>query len=97
MAEYIERRRLFNALADYWKIPVDWDGGIAQPCEDALAFIENAPEEDVAPVVHGYNKQPPSMFECSICGWMDWDTVLADGTFNFCPNCGARMDGDEDG
>ena len=51
MAEYIERRRLFNALADYWNIPHDWDGGIAQPCEDALTFIEDAPEEDVVPVV----------------------------------------------
>lgn len=46
------------------------------------------------PVVHGYNKQPQGMFECSVCGWMDWDTVLADGRFNFCPNCGARMDGE---
>lgn len=47
MAEYIDRRALFNRLADYWNIPHDWDGGIVQPCEDALCFIEDAPEADV--------------------------------------------------
>lgn len=54
--------------------------------------VWKAPTIDAVPVDRGYNKQPSGMFECSICGWMDWDTVLADGRFNFCPNCGARMD-----
>ena len=101
MAEYIERRRLFNALADYWKIPLDWDGGIAQPCEDALAFIENAPEEDVAPVVHGRWVQVIHHVEfedgfvdriyecCSRC-----HEPNGRKTSNYCPNCGARMDGE---
>lgn len=98
MAEYIERRRLFNALADYWKIPLDWDGGIAQPCEDALAFIENAPEEDVAPVVHGRWVDKEDYYleigmTCSVCANRVFrEEGLTD--FNYCPNCGARMDGE---
>lgn len=51
MAEYIERRALFNRLADYWNIPRDWDGGIAQPCEDAFTIIEDFPAADVVEVV----------------------------------------------
>lgn len=106
MAEYIERRRLFNALADYWKIPLDWDGGIAQPCEDALAFIENAPEEDVAPVVHGRWDDchfvkvdcPKSGFptvKCSNCEIAFCDLINNHHfMYHYCPNCGARMDGE---
>lgn len=103
MAEYIERRRLFNALADYWKIPLDWDGGIAQPCEDALAFIENAPEEDVALVVHGrWVDHMCRDWRCSECGEKihkvrNVDGYCYDDKPNYCPNCGARMDGDSNG
>ena len=89
MAEYIDRRRLFDALADYWNIPHDWDGGIAQPCEDALAFIENAPEEDVAPVRHGRwgNYEPYSDgYRCSKC------KITHRSCTAYCPNCGAKMD-----
>lgn len=36
----------------------------------------------------------PSLFECSKCGWFDWDTYTTDtGVYNFCPNCGADMRG----
>lgn len=104
MAEYIDRRRLFNALADYWNIPHDWDGGIAQPCEDALAFIENAPEEDVAPVVHGEWVEESNEAYSDACeAYITWTTYLCSKcgneimkAFNFCPNCGAKMDGGND-
>lgn len=101
MAEYIDRRRLFNALADYWNIPRDWDGGIAQPCEDALTFIEDAPEEDVVPVVHGRWEFDGSDFadiwKCTACGddwFFEYDPRDDETRVNYCPNCGARMDGE---
>lgn len=54
---------------------------------------------DFAPVVHGYDvARCPSLFECSVCGWRDTDTLTGDtSTYNYCPNCGAKMDGDEHG
>lgn len=36
--------------------------------------------------------------KCSECGWYgisDFDGYVDIFDFNYCPNCGARMDGDE--
>ena len=53
--------------------------------------IENAPTVDAAPVVHGewVKSNPHNRFmDCSVCGFYQDHT-----TFNYCPNCGAKMDG----
>lgn len=58
--------------------------------------IDEQPTVDAVPVVHGYNKQFefPSQFTCSVCGWESWDTYCGDtDTYNYCPHCGAKMDG----
>ena len=54
---------------------------------------------DAVPVVHGYNTKDdsPSLFGCSVCGWFCWDTYCGDtDTYNYCPNCGAKMKGEND-
>lgn len=65
--------------------------------EDGVcALIANAPTIEAVPVVHGENLQAewPSLFECSVCHWECGDTVPCDTeTFNFCPNCGAKIEG----
>lgn len=53
---------------------------------------------DVAPVVHGQwktNSDRPDTLICSICkcGFDMWKH----DPHNYCPNCGARMDGDDNG
>ena len=96
----IDADELFSTLAKRWGIPKDWDGRIEHTCEDAFAEIENAPTVDAAPVVHGFNTYDhDSAFECSVCGFNDWDTLTADsGKYNYCPGCGAKMDrGGENG
>lgn len=56
--------------------------------------IDDAPTIDWTPVRNGYNKADYSMFECSECGWECGDTLCGDTEkYNFCPNCGAKMDG----
>ena len=32
-------------------------------------------------------------FYCSECGENTWDTVMGKPRWNFCPNCGAKMEG----
>ena len=60
-------------------------------------MVDYTSAADVAPVVHGCDvARCPSLFECSVCGWRDTDTLTGDtSTYNYCPNCGAKMDGGE--
>lgn len=56
--------------------------------------IDNAPTIDAVPVRHGRWKvidaEEPRRYGCSECKRLSWHME------NYCPNCGARMDGDED-
>ena len=60
--------------------------------------IEAAPTVDAVEVVHGrWIEQEKytfgTMYDCSICG----TRILDNGhSWNYCPNCGAKMDGGED-
>jgi hypothetical protein len=68
-----------------------------------VADIDVIPRVDAAPVVHGYwiNKTNPmravveQRVDCSTCGHIFWHTSAL--SYNYCPNCGARMDGDTNG
>ena len=76
--------------------------------ESVLEYVENLPAVDVAPVVHGrwLNKKEwhlgrwVAWLECSCCGEHDYNTEMYEmlpfgaGPSNYCPNCGAKMDGE---
>lgn len=60
-------------------------------------LVNGIPAVDAAPVVHGlwiyFNCVGNGRYQCSECfHWVDAGTDR-----NYCPNCGARMDGDADG
>lgn len=61
----------------------------------AKIIVMSAPTVDAVEVVPGHNlRDHDYAFECSVCGWEDWDTLTADTSqYNYCPNCGAKMDG----
>ena len=99
MAEYIDREALlthqYNASHSNWPQLAEMVVGV----ED----IEDAPAADVSPVVHGRWEYIPqtlntlSQFRCPFCRWWSLDPSI-DGAYNYCPNCGAKMDGgDGDG
>lgn len=48
------------------------------------------PSADVAPVRHGRWDSDMSGAWCSVCG------EYSEGEWNYCPNCGAKMDGEND-
>lgn len=71
---------------------------------DMLDELDNAPTIDVEPVKHGHwvevqrihETDHTAICECSLCGDTVW---VYDGqrAWNYCPNCGAKMDEVEDG
>lgn len=79
MAEYIERRPLFDALYDADAITVK-----------GINIFRNFPTADVRPVVRGKWVDEPIKgiwYHCSVCqGRFDY-------AWHFCPNCGAKMEG----
>ena len=89
MAEYIERE---NAIA--WFMPYAHVGESID-ADVVISDIKGMKAADVAPVVHG--RWEPGNPICPVCGgnkfkdldadiWCDWQP-------DFCPNCGAKMDG----
>lgn len=60
--------------------------------------IRYAPTVDAVVVRHGRWEYIPqtlntlSQLRCSFCGWWSIDPSI-DGAYNYCPNCGCRMDG----
>lgn len=97
MTEYIEREALLKEIDEIHKrhgLPEDEEMEFSETDIRGLLLCLHA--ADVAPVVHGRWIFKRGNYEadecnCSECGQL---MVTAVGKrANFCPNCGARMDG----
>lgn len=92
MDEYIEREAATNVACNIlWKMN-DLSTSLMAKA------LNSIPAADVAPVRHGkwIEKEKYTfgvLYDCSICD----NRILDNGhSWNYCPNCGAKMDGDED-
>ena len=96
MTEYIEREYAADAVMDvYYGTP-----SINLSCEKFEAAILKIPAADVAPVCHGQWIDKGEYAVCTECGGRSgtqYDGVKPIPLMTqFCPNCGAKMDGGED-
>lgn len=63
----------------------------------ALDAIGAMPTIEAEPVKHGRwkNTSTPNQLKCSNCDIIHFIAQYPHGNINFCPNCGAKMDGDK--
>lgn len=111
MAKYIEREAAMDIFGDvpmwqgYYE-PYPWEVhcalvGVVKLVKEEISKI---PAADVAPVVHGrwihsrYENccDQFELVKCSQCSHEAYAMAFYVRGGNYCPNCGARMDGDSD-
>ena len=99
MAEFISREATIKRIREVYCVGCNSYNGVrcrACGAGDAIDIIEDAPAADVAPVRHGRRIEQEkytfgSMCDCSLCE----NRILDNGhPWNYCPNCGAKMDGE---
>nr|UWF99167.1 MAG: hypothetical protein [Bacteriophage sp.] len=98
MAEYVKREAIM-------KFPIRKDQCDKEHAnehfifgvESVLEYVEKLPAADVAPVVHGRWMESGPLLECQSCGEI-YSRLggNAGKLWNYCPNCGAKMDGGVD-
>ena len=101
MAEYIELETFLKEIEDRYCLPCkkagrDHNGCKCDVCcvEDMRGDVIDAPAADVAPVVHGQWKASGGLLECQNCGEIYSTLGGNEGkAWDYCPDCGARMDG----
>lgn len=86
MADYIKREDALEQF-DYYDLGEYLTTQIR-------GMLMDIPSADVAPVRHGrwdvIDAEEPRRYGCSECKRLSWHME------NYCPNCGARMDGEDD-
>ena len=99
MARYIDSEALTERLRlQFCKDCNNYNEIRCRSCDidDTIDFIEDAPTADVVEVKHGkwekrtfivFDNEIKDSYHCSECN-TTWDTST-----NYCPYCGAKMDG----
>lgn len=95
MVEYIDREALVDkfdrmGLGEHSFVEKVFSDGVR-------TIIAEMPAVDVVPVVHGQWIEDHDYLKCPECGVMvKRDFTFFDvGDWNFCPNCGGKMDFEE--
>lgn len=100
MAEYIDKDALLKDLFDNYNCAdiERWSADYTMGFERAMDIVSKALPLNVAIVKHGRWIEDQWIdydlyLKCSKCGVMVMDAFFDDiGDWNYCPNCGARME-----
>ena len=102
----ISRQAAIDALGEkplVWDDFSDFDLGKAAQWSDDVDTIKELPSAQPKRIKGRWLKKEnvgrwdDTLWECSECGCLHRDNVFCiSGDFNFCPNCGADMRGDEE-
>ena len=90
MSDYINRYAVLSVIDDaIANNALSYEGCV----NEIMEFIAKIPSADVAPVRHGRwlahrLDNSYTTWTCSVCG------TIGIEAFHYCPNCGAKMQGD---
>lgn len=89
MSRLIDVQTAYDVLTDYYHHSTDIQHAALR---EALGRVESV---DAVPVRHGEWEKHKSIFICSCCltGYKEQPTMMGKPLFEFCPVCGAKMDG----
>lgn len=95
--EYISRDELRKHLADCMTAEF-FDSDMKKAVVGIDVYVENMPAADVQPVKHGrwsecYTDSRLYSGICTVCGKASIRSIK-ENPLEYCPKCGARMDGD---
>ncbi len=95
MAEYIEREKVYkmlNSLGGCGADPDTWADGWDKAFDEAIRELDNIPAADVRPErLGGWQHNGNGGAVCTCCkGVSDEPFAIY---YDYCPNCGAKMDG----
>lgn len=105
MDEYIKRKEAILTVRGYAKHSIDKGRKSLDTVDDSINMcdeIDRLPAADVVPVVHGrWDESKEHFYLNNGCKeWINFYCSECDAPNNsptdYCPNCGAKMDGGED-
>ncbi len=94
MAEYVTKEQVIDWYRPYGQAdePIQF--------ETLVSDLRDMKTADVSPVRHGRWEKQSGLYSCSECGMTCTYDVQADvieyWACNYCPNCGAKMNGGTD-
>lgn len=97
MHKYIE---YFSCRDDFYNAILDILSGDSNNdrANQIIDLFDDLPTADVQPVKYGRweNTNIPNQLRCSNCEIIHFIAQYPHGDIKYCPNCGARMDGDSE-
>lgn len=103
MARYIDAEKLKDSIDSQTDSIFNWDKTTEELYHDLCELVDDEPTADVQEVKHGEWLKPSNspidnrQWICSECkGLVETAYHCEHCYYNYCPNCGARMDGDSE-
>lgn len=103
MAKYVKLKKVWKMLHGLGGCdaePGSWVDGWDKAIDAAIRELDDLPAADVQEVRHGkwlLEREldgTPYCFHCSICD-DDFGCIGITTAYDYCPNCGAKMDGED--
>lgn len=104
MGEYIKKDKLIKAFYDEMQSMKNTNRSEAADNVFGILmrYVNSFEAADVQPVKHGRWIEHHDLIECNVCGFEVKDTYCekrditsSETSYDYCPKCGARMDGEQ--